>query len=145
MTEQHGPPKEVEGRTPHHRDRPSTSRYDTAANRTAQSNAKSTQTRWAPCTCDSPRDIHSQLELRRQAANRSVPLDCGCRDSWLCRCTEPPLSDPQLDSWRDAAEHILASGLMPAVPIEVRRALWRRPADRRLAELLHLGCGEAIT
>ena len=36
------------------------------------------------------------------------------------------------------------TGHMPLLPLEVRRALWRRPADRALAELLHDACGEAI-
>ncbi|AFC55001.1 hypothetical protein OCQ_34890 [Mycobacterium paraintracellulare] len=40
---------------------------------------------------------------------------------------------------------MLATGRTPVLPIEVRRALWRRGgADRELAELLHEACGEAI-
>ncbi|OSC27105.1 hypothetical protein B8W68_09900 [Mycobacterium paraintracellulare] len=82
---------------------------------------------------------------RHAAAHRSVPLDCGCRDPWPCHCTEPPLSEHAIDGWRDAAEHVLATGRTPVLPIEVRRALWRRGgADRELAELLHEACGEAI-
>jgi hypothetical protein len=74
-----------------------------------------------------------------------VPLDCGCRDPWLCRCTDPPLSDHQLDCWRDSALHILRLGNTPLLPIEARRALWRRGgADRVLAELLHDACGGAL-
>jgi hypothetical protein len=87
-----------------------------------------------------------QLRRRRDAAARSVPLDCGCRDPWPCRCTEPPLSDWALHGWRDAAKHLLAAGHPPLVPLEVRRALWRRGGnDRELAELLHEACGQAIT
>lgn len=87
-----------------------------------------------------------QLRVRRAASQRMVPLDCGCStgphaDPLACVCTSRPLTDNQLDGWRDATRHILAQGQMPVVPIEVRRALWCRPADRVLAELLHKGCG----
>lgn len=100
---------------------------------------------WIPCTRTFPRDLRSQLQRRRQAAARSIPLDCGCRDSWPCRCTEPPLSENALDGWRDAAEHVLAIGQTPVLPLEVRRALWRRGGyDRELAELLHDACSGAI-
>lgn len=82
--------------------------------------------------------ILSQLNRRRGSAARSVPLDCGCRDGWVCRCTEPPLSDQALDGWRDAARHILAAGKTPALPLEVLRALYRRGGDdRALAQELH--------
>jgi hypothetical protein len=77
---------------------------------------------------------------RQRARQRMVPLDCGCIDPWPCRCTTPPLTDHALDSWRDAAQHILATGRVPIVPLEVRRALWRR-GDRELAERLHDACG----
>ena len=88
-------------------------------------------------------DSVRQLRRRRSASQRMVPLQCGCPDPWPCRCTDPPLTERALDAWRDAAWHILKTGQMPLVPIEVRRALWRRPADRELAELLHQGCGGA--
>lgn len=74
-----------------------------------------------------------------------VPLDCGCRDPWGCVCTEPPLSEYALDGWRNAANHLLASGRMPLIPLEVRRALYRRGGDdRELAQKLHAGCEGAI-
>ncbi|AFC44587.1 hypothetical protein OCU_33680 [Mycobacterium intracellulare ATCC 13950] len=74
-----------------------------------------------------------------------MPLDCGCRDPWPCRCTEPPLSDKAIDGWRDAAEHVLATGQIPLTPLDVRRALWRRGGrDRELAEFLHHACGEVL-
>jgi hypothetical protein len=83
---------------------------------------------------------------RRAAADRMVPLDCGCRDPSPCRCTAPPLSHVALDGWRDAALHVLDSGAMPLVPVEVRRALYRRGgADRALAGLLHAGCDGAVS
>lgn len=109
------------------------------------SNAPGSALDWLPCTRRPQQDLRTQLERRRSQSHRSVPLDCGCRDPWPCRCTQPPLSERQLDAWQDAAEHILASGRMPLLPLEVRRALWRRPESRELAALLHEGCGEAIT
>lgn len=79
---------------------------------------------------------------RHAAAHRSEPLDCGCRDPWTCRCTEPPLSDHAIDGWRDAALRLLFDGQVPILPLEVRRALWRRGGpDRVLAEQLHQACG----
>ena len=93
------------------------------------------------CSADT---VLAQLHRRLEASRRVVPLDCGCPDPWPCRCTEPPLTDVALDAWRDAAKHVLATGRTPLVPIEVRCALWRRPADRALAELLHELCGGAV-
>lgn len=142
--------EELEGRPPH-KDRPSISRFsshhaaDTRNNPTpAPAKTMGAQLVWVPCTWTSRQDLSAQLERRRQAAKRSVPLDCGCRDGWTCRCTEPPLTDDALDDWRDAAWHVLGTGNMPMVPLQIRRALWRRPADRELAELLHRGCGGAV-
>jgi hypothetical protein len=55
------------------------------------------------------------------------------------------LSDCAIDGWRAAAEHVLATGRIPLLPMEVRRALWRRGGqDRDLAELLHQACDGAI-
>jgi hypothetical protein len=86
-----------------------------------------------------------QHRRRRHASWRVVPLDCGCPDPWPCRCTDPPLSDQQIDAGRDAAVHLLTAGLIPLVQVEVRRALWRRGgADRVLAELLHEACGGEV-
>lgn len=81
---------------------------------------------------------------RHAAARRLAPLDCGCPDPWPCRCTDPPLSENALDGWRAAALHLIAAGQIPLVPLEVRRALYRRPADRELAEFLHEACAGAI-
>jgi hypothetical protein len=87
-------------------------------------------------------DVVRQLRVRRAASQRLVPLECGCSDPWPCRCTEPPISDHALDGWRDAALTLLGSELIPLVPLEVRRALYRRGGpDRVLAELLHQACG----
>lgn len=152
MSEHHGPPEKSEGRDPHHRARPSTSRFsshDTAYTQ-QQNTAGADKTPgsalvWLPCTWDHPQDLRSQLNRRRSQSNRSVPLDCGCRDPWPCRCTQPPLTDRALDGWRDSAAHVLETGQIPLLPLDVRRALWRRGGrDRDLAELLHDACGETI-
>lgn len=82
---------------------------------------------------------------RHAASRRLVPLDCGCRDPWVCRCTDPPLSEHALDGWRDAALHVLGGGQMPLLPIEVLRALYRRGGpDRVLAEQLHTAPGSKV-
>jgi hypothetical protein len=137
-----GPPESERPAPP--QDRPSRNNTD-APDTTAQPDIKpGSSLVWIPCTCwSSPQDVDSQLKRRRGEKNRSVPLSCGCRDPWTCRCytTEPPLTDNQLDGWVAAANHVLAQGQMPLVPIEVRRALWKRAADRTLAERLHEGCG----
>ena len=86
------------------------------------------------------------LRRRREASWRLPPLECGCRDPWRCRCTSAALSAAALDGWRDAAQHILANGWIPLLPLEVRRALWRRQgADRLLAKRLHHACGEVAS
>ena len=101
---------------------------------------------WVPCIASrAAQDRGSQLTRRRLAAKRLPPLDCGCRDPWPCRCTQPPLSEVALDGWRASIEHLLRQGCVPLVPIEVRRALWRRPADRALAEFLHEACGREVS
>ncbi|OBF23023.1 hypothetical protein A5725_12075 [Mycobacterium kubicae] len=74
---------------------------------------------------------------RRAAARRVAPLDCGCPDPWPCRCSKPPLSEARIDAGRDAAIHLLNSGYVPIVEIEVLQALWRRGGvERELAETL---------
>jgi hypothetical protein len=145
MTERENSPPEIERAAPHHQDDPD-QRLDSHTTRQSQGSGPRTFTRSVtpkplPRICAN--DIPAQLSARRMAANRSVPLHCGCRDPWVCGhyTTEPPLTDNQLDGWRDAANHVLARGDMPMVPLQVRRALWKRPADRALAKLLHEVCG----
>lgn len=82
---------------------------------------------------------------RRQASYRLIPLDCGCRDPWPCRCTVPPLSDKTVDAGRAAALHVLDQGRVPLLELEVLRALYRRGGlDRQLAEQLHRLTGGAV-
>lgn len=74
-----------------------------------------------------------------------VSLDCGCPDGWPCRCTEPPLSAQMVDGYRDAALHILSTGVCPMVPLEVLQALHRRGGDdRELANELHERTGGQV-
>jgi hypothetical protein len=78
----------------------------------------------------------AQLRRRREASYRLVPLDCGCRDPWPCRCHErchccghePPPSDHELDGWVAAITHLADHGLRAIVPPTVRRALRERYA-----------------
>jgi hypothetical protein len=101
---------------------------------------------WIPCTRSAPQDTRSQLGRRSGAAKRSVPLDCGHRDPLLCDCTQPPLSNHAIDGWRRAAEHVLTTGHVPVLPIEVLQALWRRGgSDRALSEQLHELTGRAAS
>ncbi|MCU1615953.1 MAG: hypothetical protein JWO98_3493 [Frankiales bacterium] len=83
-------------------------------------------------------DTLSQMKRRREASRRMEQLDCGCRDPWGCDCSQPPLSQKMIDAGRDAALHLLDTGMVPMVKFEVLQALWRRGGeDRELAELLH--------
>lgn len=145
MTEHHGPPKEVEGRTPHHQGRPSTSRFsghDTAytrGNRTAEVAKTARQELvWVPCTWSHPQDLHSQLERRRNASRRlpAVCDRCGARDPISCRCydPQPPLTPRAVEAWRAAILRTLPIG-PPVVPVEVLQRLYRNGGrDRQLAE-----------
>ncbi|ORV61582.1 hypothetical protein AWC03_09790 [Mycobacterium europaeum] len=71
------------------------------------------------------------MRRRRDAARRSVPLDCNCRDPWPCRCTEPSLSVKMVDAARDAAEHLMRAGIVPLLDREALEALWWRGGDDR--------------
>lgn len=85
------------------------------------------------------------LHRRRGASPRLVSLDCGCRDPWPCRCSDPPLSDRMVAAGRAAALHILDAGEIPLLEIEILQALYRRGgADRRLAQQLHQLTGGVI-
>jgi hypothetical protein len=109
-------------------------RYARKSRRPGQPAAPSEST-WGTCEHNA---IPRQLRRRRAASWRLPPLDCGCRDPWPCRCTEPPLSAKMLDAGRQAAEDILRSGYVPLLQFEVLRALYRRGgSDRALAEQLH--------
>lgn len=85
------------------------------------------------------------LHRRRRASLRSVPLACGCRDPWPCRCSRPPLSQKMIDAGRDAARHLLEAGQVPLLELEVLRALYRRGGNDRVlaAELYELVGGSA--
>lgn len=92
-----------------------------------------------PVPSSSRQERISQARRRRIAAARSVPLGCGCRDAWTCRCTKSGLTDEMIDAGRIAALHILAAGQLPILRPDILRALYRRGGqDRQLAERLHI-------
>jgi hypothetical protein len=84
-----------------------------------------------------------QLRRRRLAAYRCPPMACcRCRDPLSCRCHSPAdkITDPYVDGYRDAAEHLLDAGLAPAPNISSMRVMWRRGGHdqeiaRRISEL----------
>jgi hypothetical protein len=50
-----------------------------------------------------------------------------------------------IDAGRDAAQHVLNTGNVPLLELEILRALYRRGGDdRAFAEELHLLTGQAI-
>jgi hypothetical protein len=147
-----GAPPDKERAAPHHQDDPNRHQHadSPAATRQVQGNrprafARPATPKSLPRIC--PTDIPGQLRARRLAAQRSVPLHCGHRDPWVCGCytTEPPLSENMIDAGRSAALHILDTGKVPLLEIEVLRALYRRGgADRTLAERLHQLTGGVV-
>ena len=72
-----------------------------------------------------------QLRQRRSASARLPALDCGHRDPWTCRHDPAPVTDQYIDGFRDAALHLLASGMTPAPNLDAMRALWRRGGAER--------------
>ena len=87
---------------------------------------------------------------RHQAAQRMVPLACGCRDPLFCRCRpplsdRPPIAEKMVDAGADAARHLLATGCVPILTLDVLRAMHKRGGDVwALAEQLHAATGGEI-
>ena len=75
------------------------------------------------------------LYRRRQAAYRSEPRPCGCRDPWGCAHGRAALDDVELDGWEAACAQLAGLGLPPLVPAHIRAALRLRATRRRLLEL----------
>lgn len=48
---------------------------------------------------------------RIAASHRMEPLDCGCRDPWLCRCRATGIVRPE--AIIAAADHLARHGLAP--------------------------------
>jgi hypothetical protein len=71
-------------------------------------------------------NLHTSLHRRRVASRRLVPLACGCADPWICRCTDPPLSERMVDAGVGAAAHLLAADLPPMFDPPTLRAMWRQ-------------------
>lgn len=76
------------------------------------------------------------LRARRHAADRVVPLSCGCRDPWSPSCgSSDELTTKEVDGYRDAVVHLGEHGLTAAARLPELRALWHRGGpDRRLAQ-----------
>jgi hypothetical protein len=85
------------------------------------------------------------MRRRREASRRMPPMWCGCVDPLSPRHRDhndehddddgdgPATDDHELDSWVAAADHLIAAGLNPLVPLDTQRALWRRSrTDRHL-------------
>ncbi|MBN7452626.1 hypothetical protein B7435_33430 [Mycolicibacterium peregrinum] len=71
------------------------------------------------------REYIAGLRRRRAASYRLVPLECGCRDTWTCRCGQPEPSERMTDAATQAGEYLLHHGLPPIYSISQGRALWR--------------------
>ena len=72
--------------------------------------------------------VAADLRRRWEASWRLPPLDCGCRDPWPCRCTDPPLSEHTLDG-----QPSRRAGELRPVPVVVLSAYIRRAAPRLAA------------
>lgn len=92
---------------------------DTEANIKPQCHAHSTA--WCPVEA---------ARRRRQAAVRSVPRRCGCRDPWVCRCADSLPSQRMADAGAAAAAHLLAADLPPMLDTATLRAMWRQRHHR---------------
>ncbi|EHK84254.1 hypothetical protein [Rhodococcus pyridinivorans] len=81
-------------------------------------------------------ELLPELTRRREASRRLQVLTCGCQDPWTCHCRDATeLTDQYVDGWRDAAVHLLDAGVLPSLPVDIQRALWRRGGhDRALIE-----------
>lgn len=82
--------------------------------------------------CES-NNVARQLRARRAASRRLPRLECcACRDPWPCRCHDPvEPSEQSANGYSDAAQHLLALGLLPAPNVPAMRMLWRRGGDER--------------
>ena len=89
-----------------------------------------------PDTSRTGTSVPAQLRRRRAAAQRSAPLDCSCRDGWICRCNDHGISDAQADAMIAAAETLLALGAPGIFGADQCRAMWRR-GRRDLAASSH--------
>lgn len=152
MTEQKGPPPDSEVPAPagtgtHHD--PTVDTPDTSRSGRPRTFTRPATPKLLPRIC--PTDVAGQLRARRGASQRMVSLDCGCptgphSDPLSCLCTFPPLTEHQLDGWANTARDLLRlPDVVPLLPIEVLRALYRRGgADRALAERLHRLTGGVV-
>jgi hypothetical protein len=64
---------------------------------------------------------HRQLQRRQHAAARLPPLECGCRDPWLCRCDGDPLGE--------ALSRTASPPLSLTAALDALRRAWMNAAD----------------
>ena len=76
---------------------------------------------------DTHADYIAGLKRRRAATYRVQPLDCGCRDPWICRSP----SERMVDAYREAVLTISAVGMTPAPFLPEMRIMWRRGGTDR--------------
>ncbi|WP_367582281.1 hypothetical protein [Tsukamurella tyrosinosolvens] len=83
------------------------------------------------------------LNRRRRATDRLAPInDDGIVDSW--RPYVPPLTDHQLDGWRNCIDELMSHDTPPVVPRDVAAALWHRGGrDREIIVAARLGVAAA--
>ena len=55
-------------------------------------------------------NLGGSIRNRIAASRRMEPLDCGCRDPWLCHCYRPHI---RLEARLAADRHLAAAGLAP--------------------------------
>ncbi len=109
-----GPPTEVEGRAPHHQDRPSTN------NNISSHHTTNTAESTSYCRA---------LRLRRAAAQRLSGLDCGRSDPWWYQAPTA--------GYEDAAAHLLELGLAPAPhPAAMQQMRQSGGESRRTAQVI---------
>lgn len=67
------------------------------------------------------------LRRRRAAAHRLPPLDCEQHsDPWPCHHEPEPVR-----GYSEAAEHLLANGLLPAPNLPAMRDMWRAGGNQQ--------------
>lgn len=75
------------------------------------------------------RPVAAQLRCRRAAARRlpgGDPWPAGIRQEGLA-----PFSERQIEAWTEAVRHLTSDGMVPMVPVDVLREMWRRGGPER--------------
>lgn len=76
------------------------------------------------------------LQRQRYAWRRKPWFECGCSEPCRCEYRDNP-SAKRVDAYRQAVEHLAASGLLAGALTPELRQLWRRGgSDRQIAEAI---------